>query len=121
MSQCDRVQLCVSAAALPVYLYNSCLFKRRYLSGQVEVCCLISSVWLQSGRCAADRRLCPVSDWGLGLVTGLGLIGWLVPLSELLVQVAGGWQVVELILVAGWIATTHTHTDTHTQKFILLP
>lgn len=121
--QCDRVQLCVPAAAPPVYLYNSRLFKRRYLNGQVEVCRLISSMWPQSGRCGADRRLCPVSDWGLGLVTGLGLIGWLVPLSELLVQVAGGWHMVELISAAGWIATTHTHTYTfaHTYREVHLP
>lgn len=42
----------------------------RYLGGQVEVCCLTSSMWPRSGMGAADRRLCPVSDWGLGLVTG---------------------------------------------------
>lgn len=67
------------AALSAVYLHNSSLFKPWYLTGQVEVYCLMSSMWLQSGMCAADRRLCPVSDWGLGLVTGPGLIGWLVP------------------------------------------
>lgn len=41
-----------------------------YLGGQVEVCCLTSSMWLRSGMGTTDRRLCPVSDWGLGLVTG---------------------------------------------------
>lgn len=67
------------AAASAVYLYNGFLFKPWYLSGQVEVYCLMSSMWPQLGMCAADRRLCPVSDWGLGLMTGPGLIGWLVP------------------------------------------
>lgn len=69
------------AAVSAVYLYNSSLFKPWYLSGQVEVYCLMSSMWLQSEVCAADRRHCPVSDWGLGLVTGPCLIGWLVPPS----------------------------------------
>lgn len=65
-----------------VYLYNGCLFKPWYLSGQVEVCCLMSSMWPQSGMRSADRRLCPVSDWGLGLVTGPPVlsVGWF-PLS----------------------------------------
>lgn len=31
----------------------------------------MSSMCPQLGMCAGDRRLCPVSDWGLGLVTGL--------------------------------------------------
>lgn len=65
----------VPAAAVAVYLYNSALFKLWYLSGQVEVYCFMSSMWLQLGRCVVDRRLCPVSDWGLGLVTGPVLIG----------------------------------------------
>lgn len=69
------------AGASAVYLYNSSLFKPWYLSGQVEVYCLMSSMWPQSGMCAVDRSLCPVSDWGLGLATGSGLIGWLVPHS----------------------------------------
>lgn len=50
--------------------YNGSLFKPWYLSGQVEVYCLMSSMWPESGTYAADRGLCPVSDWGLGLVTG---------------------------------------------------
>lgn len=65
----------VPAAAVAVYLYNSTLFKLWYLSGQVEVYCFMSSMWPQLGRCVVDRRLCPVSDWGLGLVTGPALIG----------------------------------------------
>lgn len=82
----------VLAAAAPVYLYNSSLFKPWYLSGQVEVYCLMSSMWPQSGMCAADRRLCPVSDWGLGLVTAPPLpvlsIGCPLPLGEV-----RGWLV----------------------------
>lgn len=44
--------------------------------------CLMSSMWPQLERCVVDRRLCPVSDWGLGLVTGPPFlsVGWC-PLS----------------------------------------
>lgn len=65
----------LARAAAAVYLYNGFLFKLWYLSGQVEVYCLMSSMRPQLGRCAVDRGLCPVSDWGLGLVTGPALIG----------------------------------------------
>lgn len=63
---CELRSLHLSA----VSLYNGSLFKPWYLSGQVEVYCLTSSMWPESGTYAADRGLCPVSDWGLGLVTG---------------------------------------------------
>lgn len=53
-----------------VYLYNRFLWKPWYRSGQLEVCFLMSALRPQMGVCATDRRLCSVSDWGLGLVTG---------------------------------------------------
>jgi len=94
----DSVLMCVSlrkwvvlAVALAVYLYNSALFKLWYLRGQVEVYRLMSSMWPHSGKCVVDRRLCPVSDWGLGLVTGPGLIGWLVPPFSLPTHPPSGW------------------------------
>lgn len=127
------------AALSAVYLYNSSLFKPWYLTGQVEVYCLMSSMWLQSGMCAADRRLCPVSDWGLGLVTGPGLIGWLVPPqpahtpSPSARREAGlqrwerpqkqGWKDRLGAWMARWIVSTQwgsTRTPTHTEELILL-
>lgn len=124
----------VLAAAFAVHCYNSSLFKPRYLSGQVEVCCLMSSMCPQSGRCGVDMRLCPVSDWGLGLVTGPGLIGWLVPpqpahapslrlplgtreTSEAWMERTIGW-------LDGWLPLRgyrHTNTEvvTHTQSSFL--
>lgn len=123
---CVRRTCAALAEASAVYLYNGSVFKPWYLSGQVEVCCLMSSMWPQSGRCVVDRRLCPVSDWGLGLVTGPGLIGWLVPPQPAHTpslwaregaaawgcekpwrqgceERLGGWT-------PRWIASPHTHT-----------
>lgn len=51
--------------------YNRLPLKPWYLSGQVEVCCWMSAPRPQMGGRATDRRLCPVSDGGLGLVTGI--------------------------------------------------
>lgn len=58
----------VLAAGSAVYLYNSSLFKPWYLSGQVEVYCLMSSMWpqVEDVRCGQEALSC---EW-LGIRIG---------------------------------------------------
>lgn len=59
----DRALMCASSLrgrewrrrrSWPSNLYNSCLFKPWYLSGQVEVCCLTSSMRPRQGALSCE-------------------------------------------------------------------
>lgn len=76
----------------PVYLYNRFPVKPWYLSGQVEVCRLMSALRTQMGVRATDRRLCPVSDWGLGLVTGIQFYRLAAPRSHTHTPALARWE-----------------------------
>lgn len=131
---CDSVPVCVSmrTAVLlggklrPSTCNNSSRFKPRYLGGQVEVSCLMSSMWPQLERCVVDSRLCAVSDWGLGLVTGPVLIGWPVPAQPahapslrrggfLLHGASEAWLERESDGMDGFLSNTYMASDVHTQ------
>lgn len=69
----DRAPVCGARAAASSCLpaqWLPCLSPPVSRRGRWQVYRLMSSMWPRSGMYAADRRLCPVSDWGLGLVTG---------------------------------------------------
>lgn len=108
-----------------VHLYNRFPLKPWYLSGQVEVFCLTSALRPQMGIRATDRRLCPVSDWGLGLVTAIQFYRLASPRSHAHIGEARGWRG-GTDWVPGWLSGlfavtentqrsrgTHTHRGTH--------
>lgn len=117
----------------PVYLYNRFPLKPWYLSGQVEVCGLMSALRPQMGLRATDRRLCPVSDWELGLVTGIQFYRLAAPRSHAHTPALARWEAGMEGLIGcldgsvgclQWQRThkdleDHTHTHTHPQELIL--
>lgn len=74
---------------------------------------------------ATDRRLCPASDWGLGLVTGIQFYRLAAPRSHTHMPSLARWEagmespIGCLEVSVGCLQWQRTHKDLHTQKLIL--